>query len=114
MAESHFQPFIRMDITGMKQCYVPYTMLERTSVVLQFGKVPLTLTLSTLSACMVSVSNMHRIKDSDSPTELGISALVDVGTSFLLSYRGMECEVRLGRKITVRDACTSPRVDCDI
>jgi hypothetical protein len=95
---------ILMDITGSRQSYVPYTMLERAPVMLQFGRVPLTLTLSSLHACLVSVSPSYRIMDSDSPDEPCISSLVALGTSFVVAYRGEECEVRLGRKITVRDA----------
>ncbi len=100
-------PFIFVDISGSKQSYVPYTMLERASVILQFGKVPLNLTLSSLHACLVSVSPSYRIRDSDSPDTPGLSALVALGTSFIVSYQGDECEVRLGRKITVRDASAS-------
>lgn len=101
------EPFIFMDITGSSQSYIPYTMLEMASVVLQFGPVPINLTLSSLHACLVSVSPSYRIRDSDDPDTPGISALVNLGTSFVVSYHGEECEVRLGRKITVRDASVS-------
>lgn len=98
------EPFILLDITGSRQSYVPYTMLERAPVVLQLGSIPINLNLYSLQACLVSVSPAYRIKDSDSPDTPAISSIVNLGTSFVVTYQGEECEVRLGRKITVRDA----------
>lgn len=104
MGEQFIRMDNRLDITGSACGYVPYTMLERSPVILQFGKVPLNITLSSLHACLVSVSPSFQIRDSEAPEEAVLSTTVNLGTSFLVSYNGKECEVRLGRRITVRDA----------
>ncbi len=96
-----------LDITGSACQYVPYTMLERSPVTLQLGKASVHLTLSSEHSCLVSVSPLFRIKDSDAPGETALSVFVKLGTSFLTTYNGDECEVRLGRRITVRDVDTS-------
>jgi hypothetical protein len=86
-----------------RQAYVPYTMLQRGPVILQLGRITITLTLSSANCCLVSVPPSFYFTDSESPNTSMISTHVNLGTSFLVSYRGEECEVRLGRRITVRD-----------
>lgn len=95
-----------LDITGRACQYVPYTMLERSPVTLRLGKAPIHITLSSSHACLVSVSPLFLIKDSEneSESETVLSVVVKLGTSFLLTYNGDECEVRLGRRIMVKDA----------
>ena len=101
-----------IDVTSSRQSYIPYTMLQRGSVCLMFGKVPLNITMSSLNSCLVSVPPSFRIKDSDRDFDMisdeaentTLSAFVGLGTSFVVSYHGSECEVRLGRKITITDA----------
>ena len=117
---------ILIDITGSTRSYVPYTMLERAPVCLVLGKVRLNIVLSSLKSCLISVPPSFRIRDSDnesnhdrsdnsnslispdSTQELGqdcvLSVTVRLGTSFVVSYHGSECEVILGRKITITDA----------
>jgi hypothetical protein len=46
------------------------------------------------------------MKDSEFPKNSVISAQVNLGTSFIISYAGSDCEVRLGRRITVTDNST--------
>jgi hypothetical protein len=42
----------------------------------------------------------------DAPGDPFISVQVKLGTSFILVYKGCECEVRLGRRITITDQGT--------
>ena len=94
---------ITLDITCRACQYVPYTMLERSDVTLQLGGATLHLTLLSKRSCMVYVPPLFLIMDSYAPGEIGLSVCVKVGTSFAVMYNGNECEVRLGRRITVRD-----------
>ncbi len=100
---------VKLDITGREQCFVPLAVLERSPVTLQFGSVPITLVLATPHACLVSVPSQFIFTDSDSPGK-HISTLVSLGTSFIVAYKGLECEVRLGRRITILDSDTAYRV----
>ena len=95
-----------IDITGRAQCYVPYTTLAKSPVTLMFSKVPITLIMTHPHACLVSVPPRFVFTDSDAPGR-HISAPASLGTSFLVSYKGSECEVRLGRRITVLDSDTN-------
>ena len=85
--------------------YVPYSKLEQSPVTLHFGKLPIHMILASPSTCMVSVSSLFRITDTDSPGS-HMSVVVCLGTSFQISYKGMECEVRLGRRIVIQDSDT--------
>jgi hypothetical protein len=93
------------DITGRSQCYVPYAVLEKSPITLRFGKVPIHLVQNSPSTCLISVSVLFLISDSDFPGKR-MSVTANLGTSFLLSYMGVECEVRLGRRITILDTNT--------
>ena len=90
------------DITDRESCYVPYAALEKSPITLEFGKVPVHLVLTSLSTCLVTVPTLFRITGSDFPGN-HMSATANMGTSFLISYKGVECEVRLGRRITILD-----------
>ena len=85
--------------------FVPYSDLERSPVTLRFGRVAVHLVLDTPSTCLVSVPPRFRITDSDSPGA-HMSVVVSLGTSFIISFNGGESEVRLGRRIIVRDVNT--------
>jgi hypothetical protein len=87
---------------GNFKFYVPLSELEKGPVTLHFRKVPISLVMTSLNTCLVSVPPMYRIEDSDAPAPC-ISATVNLGTSFLIWYEGVECEVRIGRRITVSD-----------
>ena len=111
MAEP-YPSFIHIEATGRPTAYVPYSMLQRSPVVLKLGSIPLYITLSSLNSCLISVPAAYRIRDSDSISEHQsdahvVSAQVGLGTSFLVTYRGEECEVRLGRRIMVRDVVST-------
>ncbi len=99
---------ILIDVTGSPRSYVPYTMLERAPVCLVLGKVRLNIVLSSLKSCLISVPPSFRIRDSDNESNHDRSDVLSVtarlGTSFVVSYHGSECEVILGRKITITDA----------
>ena len=84
----------------LSKYYVPLSELEKAPVTLHFRKVPISLVMSSLHTCLVSVPPIYRIEDSDSSTPC-ISATVNLGTSFLVWYDGFECEVRVGRRITI-------------
>ena len=72
--------------------FIPYSMLRASAVTLQFGQVPVTFSLSDEHTCRLSVPPSYA---------LPVDSSVRVGTALVLEYRGVECEVRLGRKITV-------------
>ena len=97
---------------GMHYVYIPYQELAAAPVTLRVGQVPVTIVLASSSVCNVSIPPRFVIVDSMSTGKMGktdknsISATVNLGTSFVLSYSGNECEVRLGRKITVTDQST--------
>lgn len=93
------------DITGRSPCYVPYAVLEKSPITLRFGKVPVHLVLASPSTCLISVSVLYLISDSDFPGK-HMSVTANLGTSFLLSYMEEECELRLGRRIIVLDTDT--------
>lgn len=93
------------DITGRNPCYVPYAVLEKSPITLGFGKVPVHFVMTSPTTCLVSVPALFHIKDSDVPGK-HMSVTANLGTSFLLSYKGVECEVRLGRRITILDTDT--------
>jgi hypothetical protein len=86
-------------------CYVPYSKLESSPMTLYFGKVPIHLVLASPSTCLVSVPSQFRISDSDMPGA-HMTVIANLGTSFIVSYKGDECEVRLGRRITILNTDT--------
>jgi hypothetical protein len=98
-----------MDITDREHCFLPLSTLEKSPVTLQFGAVPITVVLANHHACLISVPSHFIFTDSDAPGR-HISTQVGLGTSFVVSYKGQECEVRLGRRITVLDPDTVYRV----
>ena len=107
MAEP-YPSFIHIEATGRPTAYVPYSMLQRSPVVLKLGSIPLYITLSSLNSCLISVPAAYRIRDSEHQSDAHVvSAQVGLGTSFLVTYRGEECEVRLGRRIMVRDVVST-------
>jgi hypothetical protein len=108
--------------------YIPYSELAVSPVTLRLGCVPVTLILTAVQSCTVSIPPTFCMVDSDSISgsisdstsdsisdsisesmryklraENTISAQVNLGTSFIISYKGSEWEVRLGRIITVTD-----------
>ena len=82
--------------------YIPYAMLHASPITFHFANIPVTLTLCDTETSLLSVAGRFKLTDScnriPNPTHL-----VKMGTSFVLEYRGLECEVRLGRRITVLD-----------
>ena len=95
-----------IDITGRTQCYVPYDTLESSPVTLLLSEVPITLTMTHPHTCLVSVPPRFVFTDSEAPGR-HVSSPARLGTSFLVAYKGSECEVRLGRRITVLDSDTN-------
>jgi hypothetical protein len=93
------------DITGLKLHFIPYSKLEASPITLRFGRVFIHLLLASSTTCLVAVPPMFRISDSDSPGS-HVSVLANLGSAFLVSYKGAECEVRLGRRITIFDTDT--------
>lgn len=83
--------------------YIPYNELASAPVTLRVGNVPVTIVLTSSSICTVSVPSRFVIADSMSSGDRVLSVKANLGTPFIISYRGNECEVRLGRKITVTD-----------
>jgi hypothetical protein len=77
-----------------KEVCIPYSMLCVSPVTLLFGQVPVTLSLCDPYTCQLSVPSTHQLPE---------AAYARVGTAFVLEYKGLECEVRLGRRITVTD-----------
>ncbi len=88
--------------------FVPYLRLALSPITLHLGKVPIHLVLTSPTTCLVSVPPRFSITDSACANGSGklISVTTNIGTSFLVTYNGLECEVRLGRRITVLDADT--------
>ena len=86
--------------------YIPYNELAASPVTLRVGAVPVTIVLTSSAGCTVSIPAKFIMTDSNSPNVRVISAHANLGTSFILSYNGSECEVRIGRKITVTDQST--------
>jgi hypothetical protein len=72
---------------------IPFSALP--AAVLLFRKVPLSVRLCEDGLCEIAVGRSYCI----APTCRKIS----VGTSFVVQYQGRECEVRVGRRITVLD-----------
>ena len=88
--------------------YIPYSDLAASPVTLHVGRVPVTLVLTSDKCCTISIPPSFIMADSESSSQhnCAISAQANLGTSFILSYQGSECEVRLGRIITVTDQST--------
>jgi hypothetical protein len=90
--------------------YIAYADLAASPVTFHFNCVPVTFTLTSQRSCTVSIPPAFKMKDSESLADMHdeymISAQVNLGTSFILTYRGSECEVRLGRRITISDSGT--------
>ncbi len=83
--------------------YISYKELAAGPVNLRVGRVPVTVILTSSSVCTISIPPKFIMTDTDAPSERVISAHANLGTSFVLAYNGVECEVRIGRKITVTD-----------
>jgi hypothetical protein len=77
-----------------KEVCIPYAKLCASPVTIHFGQIPVTLSLCDPVTCHLSVPSTHLLPE---------AAYVRVGTSFVLEYKGLECEVRLGRRIMVTD-----------
>ena len=96
-----------VDITGQTQYYIPFSSLESSPITLIFNSVPVTIVLLSSTSCLITVpSKRYFFVDSDSPNRQTVSACAALGTPFILAYHGEECEVRLGRRITVLDPNT--------
>lgn len=101
-------------MTSLKsECrFVPFSELAHGYTVRLFGKVPLTARACETDPehyCWVSVPGDFMMSDSVHPDPLPREAYcqsfrVPVGSSFWVQYREDECEVRVGRRISVRDA----------
>ena len=76
--------------------YIPYALLHSSPIIFYFGKVPVTLRLSDPQTSTISVPPSFRLFDQSDQAH---PHSIRVGTSFVLEYKGMECEVRLGRRI---------------
>ena len=80
--------------------YIPYAMLHASPITFHFAGIPVTLRLCDAETSLLSVAGRFKLMDAcnciPNPTHL-----VKTGTAFILEYRGRECEVRLGRRITV-------------
>jgi hypothetical protein len=84
----------------MTAFYIPYAMLYTSPVIIHFCQIPITLSLTEQHTATVSVSAGYRLLQTDSEVGQHTQAHnVRVGTCFTLEYRGMECEVRVGRRI---------------
>ncbi len=71
-----------------------------------FGSVPLTARACEADPgnfCWISVSDNFTIQDPLPRGDVFHACRVPVGASFWVQYRGSECEVRVGRRISVRD-----------
>ena len=73
------------------------------SSALLFGKVPMSVRLEDGGHCTLSLPAEFIVTDPDTG-ETGRCLRAPLGTSFSLEYAGRECEVRVGRRIVVRDA----------
>ncbi len=74
--------------------FIPYSTLQASAVTVHFGQVPVTFSLSDPHTCAVSVPSLYTLPE---------DCMARVGTSIILEYRGVEWEVRLGRRITVTE-----------
>jgi hypothetical protein len=74
--------------------FIPYSTLLASAVTVHFGQVPVTFSLSDPRTCALSVPPLYKLPE---------DCTARVGTSVVLEYRGFECEVRLGRRITVTE-----------
>ena len=93
-----------MRIINKIYMYVPYAMLHKSPVTFYIGKVPVTLSLSDPQTSLLSIPQsffmVEALLEGQHPSN---SSHVKVGTSFILEYQGLECEVRLGRRIKAVD-----------
>ena len=83
--------------------HIPYDKLTGNFGCLLFGAVPYTVHLCPSDPerhCVLTLPEKFRVVDSPLKSALR----VPLGGSFVLEYRGQECEVRVGRRILVRDA----------
>ena len=74
--------------------FIPYSTLQASAVTVHFRQVPVTFSLSDPHTCAVSVPPLYMLAG---------DCTARVGTSVVLEYRGRECEVRLGRRITITE-----------
>ena len=90
-------------IVKMPEIYIPYATLHASPITFYFFSIPVTLRLCDADTSLLSVANEFKLLDACNclPNPMH---LVKVGTAFVLEYKGHECEVRLGRRITVLDA----------
>ena len=83
----------------MPDCrYIPYVLLFSSPITLYFNGIPVTLCLHGPSSTSVSVPNRFKLTE----TALCFNQTahtVPVGTSFVLEYKGSECEVHIGKRI---------------
>jgi hypothetical protein len=79
--------------------YIPYVMLHKSPITFNVGKVPVTLSLlCDAQTCLLTLPLSFKMVES-SQSSCTNSSHVRIGSSFTLEYKGLECEVRLGRRI---------------
>lgn len=87
--------------------FIPFSGLQEGFTIRLFGAVPLTARaceMDPCNFCWISVSDGFTIQDPLPRGDLSHACRVPVGSSFWVQYRDSECEVRIGRRISVQDA----------
>ena len=84
----------------MACCYIPYVTLHKSPITFYIGKVPVTLSLlCDAQTCLLTIPLSYKMQETSQKQPCTNSSHVMVGSSFFLEYKGLECEVRLGRRI---------------
>lgn len=81
--------------------YIPYAMMSASPITFYFGHIPITIRLCDQNTSLISVTPDFKIMDPlcQQSNMIHDSHKIRVGTSFILEYKGTECEVRIGRRI---------------
>ena len=83
----------------MPDVYIPYAMLHASPITFVFAGIPVTLQLHDEQTSVVSVSAAYKLLDPRVCFDACSCHRVRVGTCFTLEYKGVECDVRIGRRI---------------
>ena len=84
----------------MPDVYIPYAMLHASPITFHFADIPVTIKLCDAETSILSVDGAFKLTDASNCIANPVH-LVKAGSAFVLEYKGLECEVRLGRRITV-------------
>ena len=88
-------------INNNNSMYIPYAALHKSPITFYIGKVPVTLSLCDQQTSLVSIPRSFEMEEANQ--QISNVKHVKMGSSFVLEYKGIECEVRLGRRIVLME-----------